>query len=166
MPIASRPALAADRPFLLDLYAATRAVEFSVLGWSPEALWAFLEQQYRAREAGWATSSPGADDLVLELRAHAVGRLVLDRRPDGIRIVDIAVVPAERGRGIATSVLRQVLDAADAARVPVTLHVVATNPARRLYERLGFAPVSEDGIRVLMERSSPEPAVAQPNTAT
>jgi GNAT superfamily N-acetyltransferase len=166
VPVASRPALAGDRPFLLDLYLATRAAEFSALGWGPEAQRALLEQQYRAREAGWATSAPGADDQVITLDDHPVGRLVLDRRPTGIRVVDVAVVPAQQGRGIGSVVLRRVLEEADAARLPVTLHVVTTNPALRLYERLGFVPVDEDGVRVLMERPSPEPGVAQPNTAT
>jgi ribosomal protein S18 acetylase RimI-like enzyme len=166
VPADSRPALAGDRPFLLDLYIATRAAEFSALGWSPEALRAFLEQQYRAREAGWGVSAPDGDDRILVRDGRPIGRLVIDRRPDGIRVVDVAVVPAEQGRGIGSAVLRQVLEEADAARVPVTLHVVTTNPALRLYERLGFVPVSEDGIHVLMERASPESAVAQPNTAT
>lgn len=166
MPVASRPVLAADRPFLLDLYIATRADEFSALGWRADALRLFLEQQYVVREAGWGLSAPDADDRVLVLDGRPVGRLVIDRRADGIRIVDVAVVPAEQGRGAGASVLRHVLEEADAARVPVTLHVVATNPALRLYERLGFVPVSEDGIHVLMERPRAEPAVAQPNTAT
>lgn len=155
-----------DRPFLLDLYAATRQEEFAALGADPRVVRSLLEQQYVAREAGWASSAPGADDLVLELADHRVGRLVLDRRPDGIRVVDIAVMPTEQGRGIGAAVLRRVLDEADAVGAPVTLHVVAGNPARRLYERLGFVPVSGDGIRLLMERPSPETGVAQPNTAT
>lgn len=166
MPIDSRRVLAADRPFLLDLYVSTRAGEFCALGWSPGVLRAFLEQQYRAREAGWADSTPDADDCVLVHDGRPIGRLVIDRRPDGIRIVDIAVVPGEQASGIGTSVLQRVLDEADAVGAPVTLHVVATNPARRLYDRLGFVPVTQDDIRVLMERSSREPAGPQPNTAT
>lgn len=166
MPIASRPAREEDRRFLLDLYAATRADEFSALGWSPEALRTFLEQQYRAREAGWRLGTPDSDDRVLVRDGHPIGRLVLDRQPDGIRVVDIALLPGEQGRGTGTEVLRGVLGEADAARVPVTLHVVAGNRARRLYERLGFVPVTGDGVHVLMTRRCAERAVAQPNTAT
>jgi GNAT superfamily N-acetyltransferase len=166
VPVSTRPVVGDDRSFLLDLYAVTRAAEFSALGWSPEALRAFLEQQYRAREAGWAVSAPDADDRVVIRDGRPIGRVVIDRQPDGIRVVDIALAPAEQGRGIGAVVLRGIMDEADAARVPVTLHVVATNPARRLYARLGFEPVSGDGIHVLMERPCADAAVAQPNTAT
>ena len=54
MPVTARPALAADRPFLLALYVQTREDEFSAAGLAPAALALLLEQQYRAREAGWA----------------------------------------------------------------------------------------------------------------
>jgi GNAT superfamily N-acetyltransferase len=95
-----------------------------------------------------------------------VGRLVLDRRADGIRIVDLAVVPAEQGRGTGTAVLRSVLAEADAVGAPVTLHVVVASPARRLYERCGFVPVTSDGIHLFMERPETNRAAPQPNTAT
>ena len=166
MPVTLRPVVGDDRPFMRDLHRATRAEEFAALGADPQVVRGLLDQQYAAREAGWAISSPSADDLVILLGDDPVGRLVLERRVDGIRIVDLAVAPAEQGRGIGTSVLRRVLDEADAVRVPVTLHVVATNLARRLYERLGFVPVSGDGVRLLMERRWTDPAVPQPNTAT
>jgi GNAT superfamily N-acetyltransferase len=166
VPVTTRAVVDDDRPFLLDLYRATRADEFAALRADPQVVRALLDQQYEAREAGWATSSPGADDLAILLDADPVGRLVLERRPDGIRIVDLAIAPAEQGRGIGTSVLRWVLDEADAVRVPVMLHVVADNPARRLYERCGFVPVPGDGIHVLMTCPPTNRAAAQPNTAT
>ena len=98
-----------------------------------------------------------------------LGRLVLDRRTDDIRVVDVALMPEEQGQGIGTAVLREVLAEADVAGVPVTLHVVATSPARRLYERLGFRTVEGepqgDIVHVPMERT-PDLGAAQPNTAT
>ena len=175
MPVDSRPVVGDDRPFLLDLYAASRADELSAVGWRPEALRAFLDQQYRAREAGWAVSAPAADDRILVRDGCPIGRLVVDRRADGIRVVDIAVVPEEQGRGIGAALLGDVLAQADAAGLPVTLHVLATSRASLLYERLGFRALAGDGVHVPMERApirapatssrADAPAV-QPNTAT
>lgn len=168
MSIHSRRVVGDDRLFLLDLYAAGRVDEFSAVGWIPAAVRAFLDQQYQAREAGWAVSAPAADDLLLVRDDRPLGRLVLDRRADNIRVVDVALMPEAQGQGIGTAVLREVLAEADAVGVPVTLHVVATSPARGLYERLGFRPVEEeppgDAVHVPMVRV-PEPGGAQPNTA-
>lgn len=168
--VTSRPALAADRPFLVELYAANRAGELVGAGWDAATLRVFLEQQYRAREAGWAATAPHHDDEVLFRGDRPVGRLVLDRRADGIAVVDIALVPAEQGHGTGTAVLSAVLAEADAAGVPVRLHVVVDNPARRLYEGLGFRALDTDGVHLRMERP-PGGGVergsgAQPSTAT
>jgi ribosomal protein S18 acetylase RimI-like enzyme len=46
--------------------------------------------------------------------------------------------------------MRDVLARAEREGVAVTLHVESWNPARRLYERLGFASVGEPGAHELM----------------
>jgi len=55
----------------------------------------------------------------------------------------IAVVPKYIGKGVGTRLLAQVLDAAKAVYPAVVLSVRATNPAKRLYERLGFVVIDE-----------------------
>ena len=42
-----------------------------------------------------------------------------------------------------------------AASKPVRLHVEPSNPARRLYERLGFTRIADQGLYWLMEWSPP-----------
>ena len=51
----------------------------------------------------------------------------------------------------------------DALCLPVTLYVEPYNPARRLYERLGFGPIELLGIYQRMER--PATADAAPDAA-
>jgi ribosomal protein S18 acetylase RimI-like enzyme len=80
-----------------------------------------------------------------------------------IRVVDIAISPRFRGRGLGTLLLRRVFREGDGAGKPVSIHVEVFNPARRLYDRLGFVQKGTHGdVYILMERpvGGPEPAVA------
>jgi ribosomal protein S18 acetylase RimI-like enzyme len=67
------------------------------------------------------------------------------------RIVDIALLPEQRGKGIGTALLRDLLAEADGTGKRVTIHVERLNPALRLYERLGFR-VAEEGVYLFLER--------------
>lgn len=94
----------------------------------------------------------GASQDVVVLGGEPIGRLVVDRRPGELRIVDLALVPERRGRGIGTRLLRALLDEADTTGAAVVLHVEPSSPARRLYRRFGFEVSAEDGAYARMER--------------
>ena len=68
-----------------------------------------------------------------------------------IRMVDIALLPPSRNAGIGTALRRDLLAEAAVAHQPVRLHVEQCNPALRLYERLGFVPIADKGVYLLME---------------
>jgi ribosomal protein S18 acetylase RimI-like enzyme len=71
-----------------------------------------------------------------------------------IRIVDIALLPEYRGKGIGNGLLRDLLAEADADRESVTIHVERLNPALRLYERLGFAVAEDKGVYLFLEAAA------------
>jgi imidazolonepropionase-like amidohydrolase len=48
--------------------------------------------------------------------------------------------------------LSDLLAEADAAAKPVTIHVERFNPALRLYARLGFVQIDDQGVHPLLER--------------
>ena len=150
--ISLRPIRDEDREFLFRLYASTRAEELAVVPWDEAQKEAFLRQQFEAQHAYWTEHYPSATfDLVL-LDGAPAGRLYVDRWPREIRIVDIALLPEHRGAGLGTRLLERVFAEGDAAGKPVSVHVEVFNPARRLYERLGFAQVADRGVYLLMER--------------
>jgi ribosomal protein S18 acetylase RimI-like enzyme len=60
----------------------------------------------------------------------------------------IAVAPEHLGHGAGSRMITQVLKAAAAIYPAVALSVRANNPARRLYERIGFAIIAEITNRV------------------
>jgi ribosomal protein S18 acetylase RimI-like enzyme len=51
--------------------------------------------------------------------------------------------------------MRGALDEAARDRLPVRLYVEQFNPALRLYQRLGFLPIGEQGIYIHMEWTPP-----------
>jgi ribosomal protein S18 acetylase RimI-like enzyme len=158
-PLTFRPIDDGDLPFLLRLYGTTRADELARVPWTDEQKLAFVTQQFQAQHAWWQEHYTGARfDLVL-VGGTPAGRLYVDEWKREIRIVDVALLPEYRNAGIGTMLLRRVFAQGDAAGKPVSIHVEVFNPARRLYERLGFVEKGMHGdVYLLMERP---PAAAE-----
>ena len=76
-------------------------------------------------------------------------------KPDALHIVRIEIDPSFQGRGIGTRVVVDVLAEARRRGIPARLDVFIANPARRLYERLGFQEIGRDGPSVNMEWQPP-----------
>jgi ribosomal protein S18 acetylase RimI-like enzyme len=147
-----RPAGDADRSFLRQVYASTRADELAMLPWTDEQKAAFITHQFEAQDAHYRTHYTDATFEVIEVGGEPAGRLYVHRGPCEVRIVDIALMPAFRGRGVGTSLLQGLIAEAAGGGRTLSIHVEMSNPARRLYARLGFRPAGEHGPYVLMER--------------
>jgi RimJ/RimL family protein N-acetyltransferase len=155
-----RPRTPEDQGLLRALFASSRRAELDLLGGDPDQERAFVDLQLRAREQHREATRPGSELAIVTLDDIAVGQLDLHRTPTGLEVLEIALVPGLRGHGLGTAALGQVLAEADAAALPVRLHVEPANPARRLYERLGFVPTGTEGIHLAMERTAPGGPVA------
>jgi ribosomal protein S18 acetylase RimI-like enzyme len=66
---------------------------------------------------------------------------------DHAELARISIHPDHQDSGLGTAALTSLLERADEQDVPVQLEVFDTNPARRLYERLGFVEVAVTGTR-------------------
>ena len=139
-PIALRAATEADREFLRSLHHACyrRWVE-PIWGWDEG------DQDRRFDE-----TFSIAGRWVVQLAGDPIGTLKTRRQDQWLVVDDIEVDPGHQGRGIGTRLLRGVLAEAERAHVPVRLRVLRTNPARRLYDRLGFVAEGETATHVLM----------------
>lgn len=151
--VALRPAVEGDRDFLFRVYASTREAELAPVPFTPEQRAAFLEQQFDAQSAHYGTHYADASFDVVLVDGEPAGRLIVGRWAAEVRIVDIALLPEHRARGVGARLLAPVLAEAEARGAVVSIHVEHANPARRLYERLGFAAAADEGIYLRMERA-------------
>lgn len=133
----------ADREFLRDLHRATlRDYVDQVWGWDDA-------QQREMFDARWDP----APRRIIRLDGRDVGTLTVETKRDEVFLADIGILPEFQSRGLGSSVIRRVLADADASGLPVRLQVLRPNPARRLYERLGFVVTEESPERYTMLRS-------------
>jgi ribosomal protein S18 acetylase RimI-like enzyme len=146
-----RPCTPDDVPFLRHLYGTTREEEMRIVPWTEEQKTAFLDMQFRAQKTHYEDVYPDCEFLMIELEGTAIGRLYIDRGADDIRITDIALLPEFRGRGIGRMLLEEILEEGRANNKAVTIHVEHFNPARHLYDRLGFRHIDTNGVYHLME---------------
>ena len=151
MNVTLRPAEAADRDLLFRVYASTREDELALTDWDEAQQTAFLTQQFTAQDIHYREHYPGAVFNLILLDDEPIGRLYIHRRPAEIRIMDIALLPPYRNRGIGSALLRDLQTESAAAAKSLTIHVEQFNPALRLYPRLGFRPIEEHGVYLLME---------------
>jgi ribosomal protein S18 acetylase RimI-like enzyme len=149
-----RKAVPTDEPFLQRLYASTRAEELAKLPWSPAEREAFLDMQFRAQTASYEVQFPLADFSVVLVDEQPAGRLYVERAVAAIELIDIALLPEFQNAGIGGGLLEDLLDEAQATGRAVRLHVEAANPARRLYQRLGFRAIDDLGVYLLLEWSA------------
>jgi ribosomal protein S18 acetylase RimI-like enzyme len=145
--LALLPAARADEERLFELHReAMREYVATTWGWDEGWQRAYFAETYApARNAlivrDAATSAPNGE---------LVGRICLTRRWRRVFLRDIEIVAAERNRGLGTAILAAVLELARSRRGFVELLVLKCNPAQRLYARLGFAVVGDDGARFTM----------------
>ena len=152
MTVTLRPIGDGDRDFLSRLYASTRAEELAHVPWPEAQKAAFLQMQFEAQHAHYQQYTQTRFEVIL-VDGEPAGRLYVRRADDEIRIVDIALLPAHRNSGIGGSLLRELVEEARTARLPLHIHVEKNNPALRLYERLGFRQIDDRGVYWFLEKA-------------
>lgn len=145
------PARPADAPFLLAVYASTRADELTQVDWSAEQKQAFVAMQYNAQASHYARVYPDAEYSIIQCGAAQAGRLIVQRGQNALLLMDIALLPQFQRAGIGTAIIRDLMAEARQKGLPVVLHVETFNQTRRLYERLGFRVCAEEGFYLEME---------------
>lgn len=149
--LALRPETDDDLPFLMQVYASTRADELALVPWTLDQKQSFLVHQFGAQRYHYRTYFPDAAFDVIERNGRAIGRLYVDERQTRIHIVDIALMPESRGSGIGTALLSAIQDYATTRGKGVDIFVERMNPAKTLYDRMGFKVIREEEVYLEMD---------------
>lgn len=123
-----------------------------MFGWDAEQQKAFCNMQFRLQTKAYGTRFQYAVSYILERHGQAIGRLMLDRNEERMRIIDIVIGKEFRNSGIGTTVLRHLQIEAKIVRQVLSLAVLKTNDrAKHFYEKLGFLVTGENPTHVEMQ---------------
>lgn len=141
-----------DQQFIEKVYRSTRENELSLTNWSEEQKYHFILIQLMAQLSHYKNSFKDATYQIILYKNQPAGRLYLWESETEIRVIDISLLPRFQGKGIGTKILKDIIKSSEAKNKMVTLHIIPGNPARKLYDKLGFIHIRDTGIHQYMER--------------
>jgi ribosomal protein S18 acetylase RimI-like enzyme len=138
-----RPAVEEDFDFLYNLkVACLKDYVTETFGWDEEY------QQRRFKDYFDPTSTE-----IIVVNDQDVGQISLVDLDDELFISGIYILPPWQNQGLGAMVLGDVISDAGQTGISVSLQVLKVNPARRLYERLGFTVYEENETHYKMRRA-------------
>lgn len=143
-----------DAAFCLELFLASREREFAPL---PEDIRSQLAMhQYEIYRAGLRSSYPNAEQCMVSISSDGTanqpaGFIFIADFADHLRIIDLAVHPRFRNRGIGSLVLQTLMQRCGRSGKIMRGAVTPYNPARRLYARLGISELSSEHGYIQLE---------------
>lgn len=139
--------MSADREWLWELKRATmRAYVTAVFGgWDDET----------QRQMFTAKFDP-ARLRIIQVEGCDAGLLEVEEQATHFFLARIEVLPALQGQGIGSAVIAAIIAEAQQKQKEVRLQVLRPNPAKALYERLGFKVTEETATHFRMRK---EPGV-------
>jgi GNAT superfamily N-acetyltransferase len=141
MPIELRPALDHNFEYCRRLY-------FVEMRWIIEE----LHLDGTAQETSFRQQWNPTEVRMIALDGTDVGWLQAITQDDGLFVAQMFVDGPFQRRGIGTEVMKRLIGEANEFNLAVRLNVFRINPARRLYERLGFRVIHEDDRKFYMKR--------------
>jgi ribosomal protein S18 acetylase RimI-like enzyme len=141
MPYSLRPVSDADADWLWALKQATMQAYV-------EQTWGRWDETEQAERFRQSFLPEHVQIIVVEGRE--MGLLHVERSPEEIFLVNLQIAPEFQRRGLGTEVMHALMAEARNRGVPLRLQVLKVNPARRLYERLGFTVTGETATHWLM----------------
>jgi ribosomal protein S18 acetylase RimI-like enzyme len=144
--IALRPASEGDISFLYDLHVATmKSYIDQTWGWDDAFQDSLFKKNYVPAEFQVITFD-GAD----------IGMLSIEEREAEIFLRTIKIHPNYQNKGIGTAIISKMIAEGTLRMKPVGLRVLKVNPAKKLYDRLGFSTIEETDTHYIMLTAMPK----------
>ncbi|MED5441328.1 MAG: GNAT family N-acetyltransferase, partial [Pseudomonadota bacterium] len=130
----------------------TREAELAMTPFNEHQKTLFIQQQFSAQTQHYQSHYCSDHFCIIEIDGRPSGRVFIVYWSDEIRIVVIANHPVKQDSGAGSYLLQNIIEEGNEKGLPVRIHVEQNNPAKKLYERLGFKEVSRfNEVYVLME---------------
>ena len=141
-----RPTCAADEPFLYGLFCNTQSDQFASLDLPADQQEQLLKMQFGAQQQQYRNQFPDADfDVILD-DAEPIGNLYALRGPESYVLIDISLLKEHRNSGIGAVLVGALIARAHGAGESLHAHVLKQSRAWRLWQRMGFELVDDDGV--------------------
>ncbi len=135
------------RPARKDESAALYAIHRAAMERYVAETWGAWDDAFQQRF--WESHWP-PDRQAIEVDGALAGFLEVEERPESLWVGNLELDPRFHGQGIGSAILHEVQREAAPRGLGVTHQVLKVNPARRLYERLGFCETGADDTHYQM----------------
>lgn len=110
-----------------------------------------LEFQYQAQKLDYEKNYPLISNNVILYNGERIGRLLYSTEHGDLHFIELAILTEFRSQGIGTKIIHWFFDKSRETNLPIRFYVEKINPAKRLYERLGFKVVADVNTHFQME---------------
>ncbi|GKU78211.1 GNAT family N-acetyltransferase [Paenibacillus sp. L3-i20] len=133
-----------DEQFLYHVYASRRKDEVASWGFQSQDAAHFLQMQWKIRKQSYDMQFPNNEtSIIYTSDDQPIGSCIIFSTTEYVRIVDLMILPQFQSQGFGSALITSIQMEASKLAIPLMLSVEQTNPALRLYQRLGFYITSE-----------------------
>jgi ribosomal protein S18 acetylase RimI-like enzyme len=118
--------------------------EFIIATWGA---WNESRVQSESRE-----HSISSNARVIQVGDLDAGVLLVERYPTHIQLAQIYLLPEYQHLGIGSALIESLIIEASQSNIPIRLHVMAVNPAKKFYEQFGFVITKTSPDLIFMEK--------------